>query len=138
MVISNGIRKPDEHIALFSDSIPGTLSGLDIRTGKAKIVVNNPATMKPFLNPLNAMLGINRLKYRARYLYYTNTWSGGLFRVALDCETGAHKRKVETITTLRSADGFAFTQSGDVIAATATGNTVVKITGAAAGGVAKV
>ncbi|KAF2496433.1 hypothetical protein BU16DRAFT_486118, partial [Lophium mytilinum] len=126
--LANGLTALNPHTVLISDSTPGRLLSYNLHTNTFATVLADPATMAPAPNPGNIKIGINGLKYRDGYAYYTNIYISGLYRVAVDCETGAARGVVETLTTkLGEADDFAFTERGDVVVATDSGNTVLLV-----------
>jgi len=126
--LANGIATLNPDTVLISDS-RGRLLALNTDSGKTSTVLEDKASMAPYPNPLNISIGINGLKYRDGYAYYTNIWAGGFYRLPVNCETARPTGPVETLSTeLGTPDDFAFTRAGDAIVADGISNTVVKVT----------
>ena len=101
-----------EGLVLVADSFKGVTWLANVKTGAVKIAVDDPL-MKPIPNvPLS--LGINGVKVRSGYLYFSNTNQALLARVAISPDgtlTGS-TQIVSSKTT--GIDDFCFDERGDV------------------------
>ncbi|KAL2839106.1 hypothetical protein BJY01DRAFT_257824 [Aspergillus pseudoustus] len=83
----NGLAAISPTIAFATDSLVGGIVRINLETA----VADKPLSGDAF------GYGINGLKYRAPYLYYTNTIEGVFGRVAVDPVTGAPTGEAEVI-----------------------------------------
>ncbi|KAL2812214.1 hypothetical protein BJX63DRAFT_443711 [Aspergillus granulosus] len=96
----NGLAAISSTIVLATDTFIGGVVRLNLDTGVADKVLS--ADSFP--------VGVNGLKYRAPYLYYTNSVEGVFGRVKVDPVTGTPKGEAEVIAggeMLVGADDFA-------------------------------
>jgi hypothetical protein len=96
----NGLAAISSTIVLATDTLAGGIVRINLETGVADKVLLGDAFS----------VGINGLKYRAPYLYYTNTLEGTLSRITIDPVTGSRTGKAEVIASgevLVGADDFA-------------------------------
>ncbi|KAJ0414167.1 hypothetical protein BJY00DRAFT_321203 [Aspergillus carlsbadensis] len=96
----NGLTAISPTIVLATDTLVGGIVRIKLETGIADKVLSGAAFA----------VGINGLKYRAPYLYYTNTLEGTLSRIAIDPTTGSPTGSAEIIASgeiLVGADDFA-------------------------------
>lgn len=110
---------------LAADSILGAVWKLDIVTGENEIVIQIPEMLAgPAL-----VLGINGLRVRDGYLYFTNSGSISFSRVAINSNgTVAPGAAVELLATGDTLfDDFAFDDAGTAWINTNTGNTIVAV-----------
>jgi len=109
---------------LSADSVGGRILRIDTLTSTVSVAFSDPA-----LGPGNFVppIGVNGLKIRGAYLYFTNSALATFARVLID----AHGNKVGTVETLASIDGlpddFCFDDTGNAYAAVHP-SSVVKIT----------
>lgn len=135
----NGLTTWDEHSILAADSHLGAIWKIDITTGDATIVLQDPS-MAPISN--NGANGVKVLRtgpndhyhYNTTYVYYTSTDRGLLGRIpvdpitALPSATFGGDAGAEIIATgLGEADDFALLDDGGVVLATGSNNTVVRV-----------
>ncbi|KAL3454257.1 hypothetical protein BJX65DRAFT_263072 [Aspergillus insuetus] len=96
----NGLAAISPTIVLATDTLAGGIVRINLETGTADKVLSGVAFA----------VGINGLKYRAPYLYYTNTLEGTFSRIAIDPITGSPTGEAEIIASdeaLVGADDFA-------------------------------
>jgi hypothetical protein len=82
----NGMARLNSHTLLIADSKLGLVYQLDANSGKYGVAIDNES-MKPVPNKPYT-IGINGLKVRNGYLYYTNSFIGSLMRVPIHNDTG--------------------------------------------------
>ncbi|EPE35808.1 Calcium-dependent phosphotriesterase [Glarea lozoyensis ATCC 20868] len=91
------------HIILSADSLAGTIIRVDTRTRSIATLISDPA-----LGPGNSSvpLGINGLKIRDGYCYFTNSALGTFSRYAIDEETGEKRGEIVVIARLEGQVGM--------------------------------
>ncbi|KAG7004524.1 hypothetical protein G7Y79_00025g058100 [Physcia stellaris] len=99
---------------LVADSGAGVVYRLNVRSGKASTVIDDP-TMKP-LSP-GIRLGVNGLKIRARNLYFTNSQQGLLARIPIQEDGVAAGPAVVLSRDVGGADDFVLDPRGDAFVA---------------------
>ena len=98
-------------LVLIADSVKGVAWLVNVETGAVKIGVDDPL-MKPVPNPV-FNLGINGVKFRGGYLYFSNTNQGLLARVAVG-RNGTPKGRAEVVSSKTTGiDDFCFDRKGD-------------------------
>lgn len=144
----NGLTTWDERTILAADSHLGAIWKIDVITGDATIVLQDPS-MTPIDN--NGANGVKILRpgpdhqdqhpqhhhqqqQQKTYVYYTSTDRGMLARIPVDPTTAlptapsSGDAGAEIIATgLGEADDFALLEDGGVVLATGRNNTVVRI-----------
>jgi hypothetical protein len=117
----NGLTAISSTIVLATDTLLGGIVRINLETGVADKVLSGDAFS----------VGINGLKYRAPYLYYTNTLEGTFSRVVIDPVTGSPTGEAEIIASgdvLVGADDFALAYWTDAAFVTNfEKNTVVRV-----------
>ena len=112
---------------LGSDSQLGQLYSIDTRTGEHAIVARDPTMVSPPGAPL--AIGINGLKTRGNYVYYTNTFGMALYRAPI-AGRGTRVRLTGPVQTLASGtfvpDDIAVDKDGSVYIAAQPSNTIVR------------
>ena len=99
-------------LVLIADSIKGVTWLANVKTGAVKIAVDDPL-MKPVANALFG-LGVNGVKVRGGYLYFSNTNQGLLARVAISPD-GTPKGMAQIVSSKTTGiDDFCFDERGDV------------------------
>jgi hypothetical protein len=94
----NGLTALNRETLLASDSFGGSVYRIDLKTGAAASVLNDP-TMIP---------GVNGVHYAAPYLYYTNMIQGLFARILIDAKSGEASGPAEVIATkIVGVNGFA-------------------------------
>ena len=122
----NGAVALNPTTVLLADSFGGNVVALDISTGKYGVVLKDASMLPDGTGPVP--IGVNGLKVRDGYLYYSNTIQNSLSRVKIDKKTGKPLSKFERITSgLSTPDDFSLLPSGSVILAEPLSNTVVKV-----------
>ncbi|KAH7088097.1 hypothetical protein FB567DRAFT_331338 [Paraphoma chrysanthemicola] len=133
----NGVIPLPGHpdILLIPDSQFGLLFRLNTRTSKSEVIANRPE-FKPYPERQNKTVGfgINGVRIRDGYLYFSNSNLITIFRIALArdgyiAQNG--KAKVEIYADLSSAtifvDDFTFSDDGTLWAVANDGNTIVAV-----------
>jgi hypothetical protein len=112
---------------LGSDSQRGVLYAIDARTGAYAAVASDPTMLSPPDAPLP--IGINGLKARGEYIYFTNTFGQALYRVPA-AGRGAGVRLTGPVQELASGtftpDDIALDADGAVYIAAQPQNVMVK------------
>jgi hypothetical protein len=122
-------------IVLIPDSQFGLLFRLDTRTGKSEVIADR-SEFKPHPERLNATVGfgINGIKIRDGYLYFSNSDLVTIYRIRITpngyiAHTG--KALVEIYADLKAVtifvDDFTFGEDGTLWAASNLGNTIVAV-----------
>lgn len=100
----------DEDHVLLADSVAGTITKLNVRTGEHAIVARDP-TMLPL--PTGLVLGINGIHVECQKVYYTSLDQGIFASIDISPRTGALAGKPEVLTSgLLTADDFDFSPKG--------------------------
>ena len=122
-------------ILLIPDSQFGLLFRLDTRTGKSEVIAERPE-FKPYPERQNKTVGfgINGVRIRDGYLYFSNSNLVTIFRVAITRDgyiAQKGKAQVEVYADLGVAtnfvDDFTFSDDGALWAVSNDGNTIVAV-----------
>jgi outer membrane protein assembly factor BamB len=116
----NGLTTLDGNTVLAADTTGGVVYCIDLLSGEHSVVLNDK-TMMP---------GINGVRYRAPYLYYTNTVQGLFARVQIHPRTARSAGPVKVIATkIEGVDDFALPSwaEGDAYIANFFDNTVLRV-----------
>jgi sugar lactone lactonase YvrE len=113
-----------KNIILMADSQAGAVWKLDVATGKHEVAIE----VDEMKSPAGAIipLGVNGIKVRDGYLYWTNSGAMTFCRVKID-SNGKAVGKVEIIATNILADDFTFDKTGNAWLVTAINNTVAVV-----------
>ena len=96
--VLNGLTALSPDSLLASDSFGGQVFLINLKTGESKPVLHD-ATMMP---------GINGIRYRSPYLYFTNMVQGLFARIPIDPKTAESKGDAEVVATkIVGVDDFA-------------------------------
>lgn len=98
----------DDHI-LAADPHDGWVYKIDVITGKYSIVIND-AKMK-YTPDAEFQLGVNGLKIKGPFLYWTNTANSTLNRIRIDA-TGAPIGSSSVVASVGAPDDFVFKDDG--------------------------
>lgn len=103
---------------LVSDSANGVVWRVDVATGDSEAAFDF-AEMKPTGGAtLASSLGIDGVKIRGGYLYWSNTSRATLYRIPIDAQgrpvTGAAVETVGTVASATAMDDFAFDAEGNI------------------------
>jgi hypothetical protein len=124
--ILNGAVALNPSTILLADSYAGNIVALDIQTGQYSVVLSDASMSPNGTGPIP--IGVNGLKMRDGYLYYSNSIQGSLNRIKVNPVTGRAISKIERITGgLSTPDDFALRADGAVILAEPLDNRVVKV-----------
>lgn len=107
---------------ILADTYLGVIWKLDVQTSAQSIVIDLPE-MKPPTPNNSASLGVNGIKIRDGFLYFTNTDVGTFSRVHIDTNGTAYGA-VQTLATVPYADDFALDAQGNAWVAQGPLNTV--------------
>ncbi|KAG0651228.1 hypothetical protein D0Z07_1949 [Hyphodiscus hymeniophilus] len=106
----NGMTTLDEEHVLSADVYLGRVYKVDVKTGAYSIAINDPKMKFPANAPTN--LGVNGLKIKDSYLYWTNTAVGSLNKIQItSAGTPVGTSSVVTANVPR-ADDFIFKSDG--------------------------
>ncbi|KAM7186040.1 hypothetical protein V8F33_012031 [Rhypophila sp. PSN 637] len=122
------------HILLSADSTNGRIIRWNTQTRTVSTAVTD-AALNGDSDPTNPLpLGVNGLKIRGQYLYFTNTFQGTFGRFKIDLLTGAKTGPVEILVQLplptgftNAFDDFTFDSAGNAYV-TQHFNSVIKVT----------
>ncbi|PGH18182.1 hypothetical protein AJ80_04569 [Polytolypa hystricis UAMH7299] len=123
----NGVTKLHDEAVLIAESGRGTVWRLETNAGNAVIAQQLPEQASP---PGGFAIGVNGVRVRDGYLYWTNTNGRAFYRVQIDAETGTASEgaAVEKIAEFDViVDDFAFDEAGNAYIATANANTVLRV-----------
>jgi hypothetical protein len=122
----NGMAKVNEHKLIIADSMKGVIWSLDTVTGQSVIALDDESLKSGLDAAGKFKSGINGLRVDNGHVYYTNSFTGILLKVAIDCETGEIQGKAETVAKgMVDADDFAIGRDGTVYVTRNTGSLVV-------------
>ncbi|CZR67027.1 uncharacterized protein PAC_16926 [Phialocephala subalpina] len=96
-------------LVLVADSYNGWVYRLDVNTGNYSVVIDDPK-MK-YLPGSLTNLGINGIKIRDGYLYWTNTGSPDFSRIQIN-SLGEPLGNSTVVATVHNADDFVFAEDG--------------------------
>lgn len=99
---------------LVADSGAGVVYRLNVRSGTASIVIDDP-TMKPLSNEIP--IGVNGLKIHNRNLYFTNLQQGLFARIPIQDDGVAAGPAAVLSRDVEGADDFVLDPSGDAFVA---------------------
>ncbi|KAL4786481.1 hypothetical protein BJX76DRAFT_365563 [Aspergillus varians] len=102
----NGLAAISPSIVFATDSLAGTIYRINLETSTAENVLSGNSIAP----------GVNGLRYKAPYIYYTNTLDGIFGRIAVDASTGDLVSGAEVLASgdvLVGADGFALAYWAD-------------------------
>lgn len=105
----NGLTALSSTIALAADTGRGVVHRFDLARGEATVVLRDPTMSLPVVGG-----GINGVRYRAGFLYYTNSLKGILARIPIDATTAEATGPAEVLASgLIGIDDFALGHSDD-------------------------
>ncbi|KAF2097631.1 hypothetical protein NA57DRAFT_58202 [Rhizodiscina lignyota] len=123
----NGVASlgPKENAVLIADSAFGCVYRLDLKTGKYARALEDK-TMKPV--PGLPTIGINGIKVKDGYVYYTNSFQEIFCRVRIDTSKGTAIGEYEIVATNIHGDDFALGNDGNAYVAGNAKNVLSKVT----------
>jgi sugar lactone lactonase YvrE len=129
IVVPNGITSvPGSSAVLIADSIGGSVTRCDIRTGACTPILSGPE-FAPVPNDSARPIGINGIHYRAGYIYWSHSGLVSIFRRQVDSEgypvNNSGTELVGTINDVQFVDDFTEDAAGRFWAATYLNNSVV-------------
>ncbi|KAF2794541.1 hypothetical protein K505DRAFT_324682 [Melanomma pulvis-pyrius CBS 109.77] len=127
--VLNGAAALNPHTVLLADSFAGTVVALDVRTGSYATALDDESLKPTGTGPV--IIGVNGLKVRDGYLYYTNTLHGTFSRVKVHPVTGKAVGPFTQIAAFAVPDDFAFARDGTAYVARPLANEVVAVKGSA-------
>jgi len=113
-------------LVVIGDSGVGQVFTLDVETGKYSKTIDDP-TMKP--TSALQVPGINGLKIRDGYLYYTSSAQALFIRIPINGTDGSPAGPAEAVARSIFGDDFSFDSAGNAYIAQNPLNTVSKVTG---------
>jgi hypothetical protein len=118
------VLRKSKGLLVIGDTGAGVVFTLNVGTAKYSKTIDD-STMKP-AGPL--MLGINGLKIRGKFLYYTNTGQEIFSRILINNLDGSAVGPARVIANNIFGDDFSFDQKGNAYVAQNVKDTVAKIT----------
>jgi sugar lactone lactonase YvrE len=117
----------EKEVVLISDAYLGVIWKLDTKTGKYEVILDEPE-MKDAPNPVT-VLGVNGIKLRQGFLYFTCSTQEIFARVAINAD-GTKKvgTKVEILASGIFGDDFALDRDGNAWIAADPVNTLYRVT----------
>ena len=97
-------------LVVIADSLNGTVYTLDVNTGSYKVTIDD-AKMKALSTAITP-LGINGVKIRNGYLYFTNTGNPIFSRIPISSTTGCATGSSSVVASVLQADDFVFRADG--------------------------
>ncbi|RDW94275.1 hypothetical protein BP5796_00038 [Coleophoma crateriformis] len=101
-----------EGIVLLADSLNGWIWRLHVNTGSYAVDFSDATT--DYLNTSTTKLGVNGLKVRDSYLYYSNTGNPVFSRVPIN-SLGSATGPAEVVANISAGDDFVFASNGVAI-----------------------
>jgi hypothetical protein len=121
----NGITTWNSKSILVVDSTFGVVYKIDIDSGSCTVAFSDELTKPPADAPLP--IGINGIKIRDGYVYFTNSARQTFYRVLVDKETATPTGAFEVVATGFTADDFTFDSEGSAYITTHPLNTIIKL-----------
>jgi len=121
----NGLTTWDDASILAVDSTHGFVYKIDVTAGTSALAFVDDLT-KPTPDAF-VPIGINGVKVRGGYVYFTNTARAAFFRVPVDPASAKPTGPIETVASGFAVDDFAFDADGAAYIVTHPQNTVVKV-----------
>jgi hypothetical protein len=108
--LMNGLALiPNTTILLSTDTLNGVIHRIDLRTGAASVAMS-----KELGATSSITFGMNGLRIRDGYAYYTNTLTGLFCKIPIDTVTGAARGPAQVIASgLTGVDDFALAPEPD-------------------------
>jgi hypothetical protein len=129
-VLANGLAALSESTLLVADSGSAHVISVSVKTGETQIAVADKETMSFDPEDAAVPIGINGMKYKKPYLYYTNSYTNTLYRLRVSSKTGqaAPGARPEVVASgIELPDDFSVGHDGTVWVAQPTVNQVVRI-----------
>jgi len=120
----NGMTTWDANNVLCADSEYGSLYKVDVATGTYTKVLDDDLLKSPEGSPMQ--IGINGIKIKDGYLYYTNSMRQTFFRAPIG-DGAVVSGHIEPVVSGIVLDDFALAEDGTAYLTTHFGNSVVKI-----------
>lgn len=124
-----GMSLLSDRYVLLSDFRAGVVYRLDFNSGAYKIVIED-GLMVAVPQPIFGASGVNGLRVRDGYLYFTNTGQNILAKIPINADgipSGTASVITHTPASTDYFDGFTFDAHGDVYLGTGSGNTLVRV-----------
>ncbi len=102
-------------IILIADSFAGLLYRLNTHTKQVAIAIDDPTMKGPPAGPIP--FGINGVKIRDGFLYFTNTGVGSLVKIPISPIDGTATGSAVVLTTNAKPDDFILDRAGDAFIA---------------------
>ena len=124
-----GMSLLSNRYVLLSDFRAGVVYRLDVNSGAYKVVIED-SLMVAVPQPIFGASGVNGLRVRDGYLYFTNTGQNVLAEIPINADgtpSGTASVVARTPALTDYFDGFTFGADGDVYLGTGSGNTLVRV-----------
>lgn len=123
-------REYDTTILLVADSLAGYVLRVDVATGQYDVAVQVPQMAAP--SGAAVPFGVNGIKIRDGYLYWTNTATVSIYRITIDANGRAVPHALaETVAVVTAEasflDDFTFDDAGDIWVSTNVNNTILRV-----------
>lgn len=115
----------DKGLVLVADSDAGVVWRLNVFTGEVLPILNDPLLGPP--GPPELYFGVNGIKIRDEFLYFTNTGSDTLYRLPVHSDGTAAGSSEVVLSNLYGADDFQFNNEGDALVALFTAGELWKV-----------
>jgi hypothetical protein len=119
----NGLTTVNNDTVLAGDAGKGVLYAVKMSTADQTVSFQDTT-----LAPAQAGFGVDGLRYRDGYAYYTNIFKNTLHKVAVDPVSGKATGKATAIYTDSPGDDLTFDADGNIYVATNVKNNVIKVT----------
>lgn len=124
-----GMSLLSERDVLLSDFRAGVVYRLDVNSGAYKVIAED-SLMAAVPQSIFGASGVNGLRVRDGYLYFTNTGQNIFAKIPINADgtpSGTASVIAHTPASTDYFDGFTFGAHGDVYLGTGSGNTVVRV-----------
>jgi hypothetical protein len=121
----NGMVTWDSTSVLTVDSSHGVIYKVDINAGTSNVILSDELAKPPADAPLP--IGINGIKIRDGYVYFTNSARLSFYRVPVNKDTAIPSGPVELVASGFANDDFTFDTEGSAYICTHVQNTVIKL-----------
>jgi hypothetical protein len=121
----NGLTTWDTKSILAVDSTFGGVYKVDISAGTVTTILSDDLTKPP--PDAYVPIGINGIKIRNGYIYFTNSAKQSFYRVPVDEDSATPSGPIEVVASGFANDDFAFDADGTAYIVTHPQNTLIKI-----------
>lgn len=116
----------EKDLILIADSVAGIVWRLNVCTAEVLPIIEIPEMLPP--PPPAFPLGVNGIKVRDGFLYFTNTGASALYRLPIHTNGTAAGKPSVVASGLDSVDDFQFNDKGDAFVTLNLGGELVEVT----------